>query len=246
MKRACGSRKRRWGRQASRLILGALTAVLGLMGGVGTGDAQQLADFDYENLTFRGLGVEWGYLYPTRVEETQSVGIRADLGYLGPGVRIVPSVHFWESRFVAGEVEELEASVASLIGQQIDGPVPPVDLGRITWKDLVTTVDAQVVWRVPFGVLTHVGVGGSVHVLDGSGAAIDGTFVEDLLDSVTPGVNVHMGLEYLLKRRLRVMGQGRYEVLGDLQYFQVRIGGQVMVGPNHPGEVGESSGPGGS
>jgi hypothetical protein len=200
--------------------------------------AQDLADFDYENLSWRGLGVEWGYLYPTRVEETQSIALRFDMGYLGPGLRIVPSATFWSSPLKDVEVAELEGSLARLIADQIAGPPPPVDLGEITWSDVAVSVDAQVVWRVPFGVLTYAGLGGTIHILNGSGAAIEGTFVEDLLDSVTPGGNVHLGLEYPFHERLRLQGQGRYEVLGDLQYLQLGFGLQLMIGEPHPGEVG--------
>lgn len=200
--------------------------------------AQDLADFDYENLSFRGVGFEWGYIYPSRVEETQSYGMRIDLGYLGPGLRIVPSVTYWSSPFKDSEVAKLERSLEGLISEQIDGPPIPVDLGQITWTDVAVGVDAQVVWRVPFGILTHAGLGGSIHILNGDGAAINGTFVEDLLDSVTPGGNLHLGLEYPLHERLRIQSQGRYEVLGDLRYFQIRVGAQFMIGDPHPGEVG--------
>lgn len=197
---------------------------------------QGLADFDYENLRFRGFAPEWGYLWPTRVEPTQSWGVRLDLGYLGPGVRIVPSVTYWTSTFKAAEVRELEQRVASLISTQL-GQVPPeVDLGVIDWTDVALAVDAQLVWRVPYGVLTFVGLGAAAHMLDGAGAAVDGTFVEDLLDSVTAGVNAHAGVEYPVARRFRIYGQGRYEVMGDLRYTQVRLGGQIMTGASAPGE----------
>jgi len=200
--------------------------------------AQELADFDYENLSFRGIGAEWGYLYPSRVEETESYGLRIDLGYLGPGLRIVPGVTYWSSFLKDSEVAELERSVEGLIASQTGNPSPAVSLGRIAWSDVAVSLDAQVVWRVPFGILTYAGFGGAVHVLNGDGEAINGTFVEDLLDSVTPGGNLHLGFEYPLHERLRLQSQGRYEVLGDLQYFHVRIGAQLMIGEPHPGEVG--------
>jgi len=219
-------------------LKGVMLAVV-LCGGA-PAEAQELADFDYENLSFRGIGAEWGYLYPTRVERTQSYGLRIDLGYLGPGLRIVPGVTYWSSPLRDSEVAELESSVEGLIADQINGPSPAVDLGQITWSDIAVSVDAQVVWRVPFGILTYAGIGGAVHVLNGDGAAINGTFVEDLLDSVTPGGNLHLGLEYPLYERLRLQGQGRYEVLGDLQYLEIRLGAQLMVGASHPGEVGGS------
>lgn len=196
---------------------------------------QELADFDYENLSFRGFAPEWGYLWPTRVEPTQSWGLRLDLGYLGPGVRVVPSVTYWSSAFKAAEVRVLERRVASLISSQTDTPAT-VDLGVIDWTDVALAVDGQLVWRVPYGVLTFMGVGAGAHILDGAGPAVDDTFVEDLLDSVSVGVNVHAGIEYPLARHVRVYGQARYEVMADLSYTQVRLGGQIMIGAAAPGE----------
>jgi len=216
------------------------TAAVGVLAGmlwtVSALAAQDLADFDYENLSFRGFGAEWGYIWPDRVEPTQSFGARMDLGYLGPGLRIVPSVHYWSSTFKASEVRELEDRVQSLIVSQTDQPAPTVDLGVIDWSDLELAVDAQVVWRIPYGVLSFLGLGVGAHMLNGAGAAIDGTFIEDLLDSVSAGLNVHGGLEVPVLPRLRLNGQARYEVLGDLRYAQVRIGGQFMVGASAPGE----------
>lgn len=218
-----------WGAVAAMASLQATAAAPSL-------SAQDLADFDYENLTLRGVAPEWGYLWPTRVEATQSWGVRLDLGYLGPGLRIVPTVGYWKSTFKAAEVSELEDRVASLIEDQTGGFPPRVDLGVIDWSDVNVSVDGQVVWRVPYGVLTFLGMGAGVHMLNGSGPAIDGTFVEDLLDSVTAGFNLHAGLEYPVGRRFRLYGQGRYEVMGDLQYAQVRFGGQFMFANPAPGE----------
>jgi opacity protein-like surface antigen len=222
-----------WRRSAWHGTLGAALAAALLAAPV---RGQDLADFDYENLRFRGFAPEWGYLWPTRVEPTQSWGVRLDLGYLGPGLRIVPSVTHWQSTFKAAEVRELEERVASLISTQIDEPAPTVDLGVIDWSDIALAVDAHLVWRVPYGVLTFAGLGTAVHMLDGSGTAVDGTFVEDLLDSVTAGFNAHAGVEYPVARRFRVYGQVRYEVLGDLRYSQLRFGGQFMIGSAAPGE----------
>lgn len=210
-------------------IAALLLAPAGLAG-------QELADFDYENLSFRGFGAEWGYQWASRVEPAQTLGLRMDLGYLGPGLRIVPSIGYWKSAFKVGEIRELEDRVASLIIRQTDEPAPEVDLGQIDWSDVVLNVDAQVVWRVPQGFLTHVGTGAAVHLMNGDGGAINGTFVEDLLDSVTAGFNLHTGVEYLLSRSVRLYGQGRLDVLGDLRYYGFRLGGQIMLVPPAPGE----------
>lgn len=197
---------------------------------------QDLADLDYEHLTFRGMGVEVGYLFPTRVERTESYAVRFDLGYLGPGLRIMPRVGYWTSSFQMSEVEELEDRVASLVSREIGGLPPVVDLGVIDWTDYQVGLDAHVVWSLPLNLLTYAGLGVSAHVLDGSGAAIAGTFIEDLLDSVSAGFNLHLGGEYPLTDRFRLHGEGRYEVLEDMQYFQVRLGGSVLWGSLVPGE----------
>jgi len=207
-----------------------------LAGAAGAARAQELADFDYENLSFRGLDLSWSYLHPSRVEPTTAYGLTMDLGYLGPGLRIEPGILYWSSDFKRSEVAELEDRVAALIRRQLDGPPLSVDLGTIEWSDVALTLDAHVVWRVPYNVLTFAGLGGAVHFLNGSGEAIAGTFVEDLLDSVTAGFNLHTGLEVPVHGRFRLSGVGRYEVLGDLQYFQLGIGAKVMIRGSVPGE----------
>lgn len=227
-------------RRGWRVAVCTALAGVATLSAPGAGAAQDLADFDYENLSFRGIGVEWGYLAaPSRVETDPTFGMRFDLGYLGPGVRITPSITWWESRMKRGEVQELETRVNQLANRSRPPGSQPVDvdLGQVTWSDLVLGVDAHVVWSVPYGVLTYAGVGVAAHLQDGSGAAIDGTFVEDLLDSVAAGVNVHSGLEYPVNERLRVYGAARYELMGDLRYLELRFGTQVMFGPSAPGEI---------
>lgn len=222
------ARTRRWWTLA--LLVGAwLGAALPASG-------QDLADLDYENLSFRGIGLEYGYIFPTQVEPTSSYGVRFDLGYLGPGLRLVPSFTYWSSDFQAEEVSELETRVASLVSRQTGFPPPTVDLGTIEWTNYSLGLDAHVVWSVPFDLLTFAGLGMSAHVLDGRGAAIADTFIEDLLDSVSAGFNLHLGLEYPLSDRFRIHSQGRYEVMEDMQLFQVRLGWQLMFGPPAPGE----------
>lgn len=197
---------------------------------------QDLADLDYEHLEFRGIGVEMGYLFPTRVERTESYNVRLDLGYLGPGLRIVPRFGYWTSRFQTSEVEELEDRVASLVSREIGGLPPVVDLGVIEWTDYQAGLDAHIVWSMPLNLLTYAGLGVSAHVLNGSGEAVEGTFIEDLLDSVSAGFNLHLGGEYPVTDRFRLVGEGRYEILEDMQYFQVRLGGSVLWGNLVPGE----------
>lgn len=188
-------------------------------------EGQELADYDYDQLSFRGVGAWVGSIWPTRVESTASFGMRADFGYAGPGLRVIPSLGYWSSRMKAAEVRELSDRVEELILDQNPGSGPvEVDLGTIDWSDLVIGLDAHFVWAIPGDVLTYAGGGFSAHLTDGSGEGIDGTFVEDLIDSFAAGVNVHGGAEYLASDRIRLFLEGRYEVQADLRYPELRGG----------------------
>ena len=110
-------------------------------------------------------------------------------------------------------------------GTSFDG----VDLGTIDWSDFILGFDGHFVWSVPMDVLTYAGAGVAVHIMDGDGESIQGTFVEDLLDSFKPGFNLHGGLEFPVSDAFRVFGEARYELLEDLRYFQVKFGGQIML-----------------
>jgi len=198
-----------------------------------------LGDFDYENLSFRGIGIDVGYLFPDRVENTLSVGARVDLGYLGPSFRVVPHVSYWSSSFEVSEVRVLEAQLLRLIESELPPgtPAPTVNLGTIDWSDLAVGLDGHFVWAVPsVGALTFGGLGTTAHFLNGSGEAISGTFVEDLLDSWTVGINVHAGAEVPMGDRYRAYGVARYHLLEDLRAFEVRFGAQIMIGETLPGE----------
>lgn len=212
---------------------------LGLFLFAGEVNAQtSLADYDYENLSFRGFSLEWGYIWPSRAEPTYSVGTRVDLGYLGPGLRLIPGLSYWSSTMKNSEVRKLERNVDDLVRGQIDPGTEftGVDLGTIDWSDFILNLDAHFVWSIPFDLLTFAGGGMSLHIMNGDGEAIAGTFVEDLLDSVKPGFNLHGGLEYPLSDGFRLYGVTRYELMEDLRYLELRIGGQIMLAGPASGE----------
>lgn len=187
--------------------------------------AQTLADYDYENLAFRGVGIDVGYIWTDKVRDTESYGVRLDLGYLGPGVRIAPSLSFWASRFTAEELDRLAARINERVGFQA---VHGEDLGPIRWSDISLSLDSHFVWNTPLRVLTFIGVGGGLHALNGQGHAVDDTFVEDLLDSITAGVNALAGLEFRPLPRVRVYAEGRYTALNSIQWLGARGGLQFM------------------
>lgn len=194
--------------------------------------AQGLADYDYENLTFRGFGADYGWIWPSKVEAAPMFTVRLDLGYLGPAVRIMPSISYWSSRMRASELARLAARLEQLPPLQEQGVViSPGDLGRIDWSNLSLALDAHVVWTTPVGLLTFVGGGVGVHLLNGRGDAIADTFIEDLLDTMSAGVAVLAGVEYPVGDRFRVFGETRYTLLSDVRYPAIRVGGALMLPP---------------
>lgn len=197
-----------------------------------TAAGQGLADYDYENLTFRGIGFDYGYIWPNKVMPTPMWSVRLDLGYLGPAVRLAPTLSYWSSRFRAVELDRLADRLSQLPALSREGIVlTGPDLGDIYWSDLSMSVDAHVVWTAPLDVITFVGAGLSLHALNGRGDAIDGTFIEGLLDSTSPGAALLAGMEIRLLPRLRAYGELRYTLVSDVRHAGIRIGGALMLPP---------------
>ena len=218
-----------------RLRLLGVALVAALLASPSPVRAQGLANYDYEDLSLRGLMLDVGYMSASKVDDTQTFGARLDLGFLGPGVRVTAGLNHWSSELSDRQIGELETQLEALILQQT-GEASEVFLGTIDWADLALNGDVHFLWRVPLGLLTYAGLGASAHVLRGSGAAIQDTFVDDLLDSVRAGLNAHAGLEVPLHPRFRLVGETRYELLDDLSYLQFKVGGQFMFAPPAPGE----------
>lgn len=209
-----------------------------MLAGTSAAGAQTLADYDYENLTFRGFGFDYGYVWPNKVESTDQYSVRLDLGFLGPAVRISSSLSYWSSAFKEPELQRLADRLEQLPALQEQGvDLSAADLGRVRWSDVAASVDAQMVWTVPLDIITYVGAGLGLHALNGRGTSIEDTFVEDLLDSISPAVSFSAGAEYQLAERLRVYGEGRYTLLSDIHYPGVRAGIAIML-PSRPAGTG--------
>ncbi len=207
----------------------ALTAGLALLGALPAA-AQTLADYDYTNLGFRGAGPTLGYIWPTKVASTPVYGVRVDLGYLGPGVRIAPTIYYWNADMRPGELDKLASRINALPAlQKANVTLTGRDLGPVRRSDLGLDVDGEWVVTTPGGLMTYAGVGLGLHALSGRGGAIQDTFVQDLLDTITPAITGLAGLEYRLTDRFRAFGELRLTGMGDLQYAGLRVGGALMV-----------------
>jgi opacity protein-like surface antigen len=191
--------------------------------------AQGMADYDYTNLSFRGAGFAYGRIWPSKVEPANTYTLRVDLGYLGPAIRIAPTFTYWTSQLRDRELDELARKLEQLPPLQADGvQLSGSDLGPIKWSDLSLGIDAHVVWTAPFRTLTYIGGGVALHALNGRGDAIANTFIEDLLDTTTPGFAIMGGLENQPITRLRIFAEARYTTLSDVHYPELRVGGALM------------------
>ncbi len=220
---------RMWRALCAGTVLAAASS-FGLAGGVA---AQGLAEFDYENLTFRGIGLESGRIWPNNVDPTYGVGVRFDLGYLAPGFRLTPHVSYWDGDLEADETASFERRIEAIAG------VDPgtVSLGTIEWSDFIVGLDGEWVWSVPLNFMTYAGFGASAHFMNGRGAAIEETFVEDLLDRIAMGFNIHVGVEYPFTDVFRIYASPRYQILDDLRYLEFTVGAKFLWGPLAPGEA---------
>jgi hypothetical protein len=210
----------------------AIVLAVVLCGGAARANAQDMADYDYENLTFRGIGLDYGFIWPSKVEGSALYSLRLDLGFLGPGVRVAPSVSYWSSEIKQAELVRLARQLNRLPAlRDRNVTIDPTELGTIHWSDLSLSVDAHVVWTTPLQFYTYIGAGLGLHALNGQGAAVENTFVEDLLDSTSGSVAFMAGVETQPFARFRLYGEARYTLVSDLKYPGIRIGGALMLPP---------------
>jgi hypothetical protein len=80
--------------------------------------------------------------------------------------------------------------------------------------------------------------------MNGQGEAIEGTFIEDLMDAIGAGVSVMTGLEFQPIDRLRVYGEGRFTAINSMQYLSAKAGLQFMFSQGSDARVGAVPAPG--
>lgn len=188
-------------------------------------EGQRLEEYDYENLRLRGVGVELFYVSPNDVDATLGVGARLDLGFLGPKIRVAPRFAFWDSEVEEAELDSLATRLADLVQRQNpDQPRPEIDLGRVDRDAIIFGTDLHWLPLVDDPVRPYLGVGGEIYILDGSGEAIEGTFVEDALDLLTAGVSGVVGLEIDLERGFTLYGELRGSLVADVRNVALTAG----------------------
>ena len=187
-----------------------------------------LNQFSYDNLRFSGIQIDAGPLGSSELTGTIAAGLRIDYGMIAPHVRVLLGLSYFRSQFD----NQARARFEERIRQFVIDPAgdDTIRVGRIFWSDLTADLDLQYAIPQGRGIMTYIGVGTSVHLRNGSGGFIKGTFVEDALDEVSAGFNMSVGAEFSLSRAWRFTVDGRGVVSSGLSTVSLRSGIMYRIG----------------
>lgn len=189
------------GRGMRRVVAGAATLLL-LISGARSAVAQNLEEYDYVNLGLRAIGVEVVYVSAKQNDGTLGLGAKLDLGFLGPGIRVVPRFAYWSADVEGSSVDELERQL-----EEVSGLEPgSINLGAISRSAYVIGADVHFIASLPT-VSPYIGAGLDVYLLNDDGPAIRGTFLDDTV--VTAGVSVVGGLQVAMSPGWSAFGEFR-------------------------------------
>ena len=180
-----------------------------------------LNQFSYDNLRLSGIQLDAGLLGASDLTGATVGGLRVDYGRIAPKVRLLLGLSYFHSRFDQQAVNRFERRLDSIVNP---GTPDSINLGRISLSDLIGDIDFQFIFPQGHGVTAYLGTGVSIHARNGSGAAINGTFMEDALDVITAGLNGTMGFEFNLSRAWRFTVDGRGVLSSGLRSVSLRTG----------------------
>lgn len=185
-----------------------------------------LEQFSYEGLRFSGVGVELGGVVSDRLTTESSVGVRIDYGLIAPSVRVLLGGSYCNGSFAPEELGRFEQRLRSIVTDPTGDFT--VTIGEITWRTVQADLDLQYLFPSS-SVTPYFGVGVAVQVHNGAGRAIEGTFVEDALDTVEAGLNVTAGTAVALARSLQLTAELRGSVTSELRTLAARGGFMVRL-----------------
>lgn len=181
-----------------------------------------LNQFSYDNLRFSAIQFDFGILGASQLTGTVVGGVRVDFGRIAPKVRMLLGLSYFRSQFDQESRTRFEQRLRSIVIDPSGDDT--IRVGRIFWSDVIGDVDFQFVFPQGSAATAYVGTGISLQLRNGSGRAIDGTFVEDALDDITAGVNATLGAEFNLGPAWRFTLDGRGMVSSGLSTVSVRSG----------------------
>lgn len=224
-------RRRKGGLPGGATALAAIAALVAVLAGPEPATAQGLADYDYENLRLRGVGVDLGIVSPNDLDATVQIGARLDLGFLGPNIRLVPRVAYWDTELEEAEVRELADRLETLVEEQNPGqPRPTLDLGRVDRSAFITGVDLHWLPLLRETTRPYFGIGAELYFLNGEGPAIEDTFIEDALDLLTAGASAVGGVEVDVGGGFTAYGELRGTLVADANTIGL-VAGLAFLSP---------------
>lgn len=181
-----------------------------------------LSQFTYDELALSGFQLDFGSVATKDLRGALIGGVRVDVGHLAPHVRVLLGLSYTRSRFTGRAVTRFNRTLLRLVNDPEGNAT--IDVGRVNLSDLIADVDLQYVFNEagPFNVVA--GVGGGAHFRNGSGQAINGTFLEDALDGVAPALNGTLGVAVALTPAWRLTGELRATLLSDYSAASARVG----------------------
>ena len=191
-----------------------------------------LNQFSYDNLRLSGIQLDAGLIGASDLIGSTVGGLRVDYGRIAPKVRLLLGLSYFHTRFDQQALQRFERRLDSIVNP---GTADNINLGRISLSDIVGDVDFQVVFPQGNGITAYLGTGVSIHLRNGSGPAINGTFMEDALDVITAGLNGTMGFEFNLSKSWRFTVDGRGVLSSGLRSVSLRTGIMYRLhGSNEP------------
>ncbi len=186
-----------------------------------------LEQFSYEGLGFSGIGIEVGAVASDRLTPEFSGALRIDYGRIAPRVRVLIGVSYFKGQF---EDEEIASFEAALRGVVFD-PTSDfrIDVGTISWSDIETSLDFQYMLESGHRVTSYFGLGFAVHLRNGSGTAIEDTFVEDALDTIEAGLAASLGTSIALIPQVHFTLDIRGGLTSELRTATARAGFMYRV-----------------
>lgn len=181
-----------------------------------------LSKFSYDQLQISGFELDVGSVATHDLRGAMIGDLRMDAGYLAPHVRVLLGASYTRSRFTDQAVARLNQQLLKLVTDPDSNAT--IDVGRVRLSDFIADLDLQYVFNEGRPVTAMLGVGGGVHVRDGSGRAINGTFIKDALTGVAPALNGTAGIEVALSPAWRLAGELRGTLLSDYSQVSARVG----------------------
>lgn len=195
--------------------------LLALLAG-GAAAQQPLDRFTYDNLRFTGIWPEVGILTSNRLKGTVAYGLRVDVGQFAPRLRVLIGGSYFRSDFKAAEINQFEAALRNVVTDPTNDFT--IDLGAIRWSDIELDLDLQYMLTTATSYRPYIGAGAGMHLRNGSGKSINGTFVEDALDMIGAGVSLTAGIDVMLSRGFLMNLGGRAVFSSDLQTLGLSVG----------------------